>query len=114
MEDTNRSACAAAKPFKKRIGRAILWFFAGMIVLTFVSRAASDALKAKVSVGYVSTSSLDQSLNGTGTWTAGETLLFTTYYTRRITKVYVQPGQAIEEGAPLFAYDVSTVSGENP
>ena len=110
MEDTSRSA-QTDRPFAKRIGRAIIWFFAVMLVLTFVSRAASDALRAKISVGYVSSSSLDQSLNGTGKWTSGETLLFTTYYTRRITRVYVQPGQAFQEGDPLFAYDVGTISG---
>lgn len=110
MEDKNCSA-QAKRPFTKRIGRAIIWFFAVMLVLTFLSRAVSDALKARVSVGYVSNSALDQSLSGTGAWTSGDTLLFTTYYTRRITKVYVQPGQSIQEGDPLFAYDVSTVSG---
>ena len=113
MEVTSRTT-REEKPFKKRIGRAIICFFAVMIVLTFVSRAASDALRARVSVGYVSSSSLDQSLSGTGTWTSGETLFFTTYYTRRITKVYVQPGQTVKEGDPLFAYDVGTVSGGKP
>jgi hypothetical protein len=110
MED-NYCSAQTKKSFVKRIGRAIIWFFAVMLVLTFLSRAVSDALKAKVSVGYVSNSALDLSLSGTGTWTPGDTLLFTTYYTRRITKVYVQPGQSIREGDPLFAYDVATVSG---
>ena len=110
MEDTTRSA-QTNQTFAKRIGRVIIWFFVVMFVLTFVSRAASDALKAKVSVGYVSSSALDQSLSGTGKWTTGETLLFTTCYTRRITRVYVQPGQPFQEGDPLFSYDVGTVSG---
>ena len=110
MEDNNRPA-QAKRPFVKRIGRAIIWFFAAMLALTFLSRAASDALKAKVSTGYISSSALDQSLSGTGAWAPGDTLFFTTYYTRRITKVYVQPGQTIKEGDPLFAYDVGTVSG---
>lgn len=99
------------KPAVKRIGRVILWFFAGMLLLTYVSRAASDALKAKVSVGYVGTSSLDQSVSGTGAWVSGDTQFYSTYYARRITKVYVQPGQTVSEGDPLFAYDVSTVAG---
>lgn len=110
MEDKIGSAQAKG-PFTKKIGRAIIWFFAGMLALTFLSRAASDALKAKVSIGYVSNSALDLSLSGTGAWTPGGTLFFTTYYTRRITKVYVQPGQSIQQGDPLFAYDVGTVSG---
>ena len=110
MEEKIGSAQAKG-PFVKKIGRAIVWFFAGMLALTFLSRAASDALKAKVSFGYVSSSALDLSLSGTGAWKPGDTLFFTAYYTRRITKVYVQPGQSIQEGDPLFAYDVGTVSG---
>lgn len=110
MEEINRAE-RAKKPFVKRIGRAIIWFFVTMLVLTFVSRAASDALKAKVSLGYMSTSTLDQSLTGTGSWVSSNTQFYTTYYTRRIAKVYIQPGQRVEEGQPLFAYDVSTVSG---
>ncbi|MEN6419971.1 MAG: hypothetical protein ABFC73_13730 [Clostridiaceae bacterium] len=110
MEE-NQQTERAVKPLPKRIGRALLWFFAAMLVLTFVSRAASDALKARVSIGYLSSSSLDQSLTGSGSWVSGNTQFYTTYYTRRISKVYVQPGQQVKEGDPLFAYDVATVSG---
>ncbi len=110
MEE-NQQAERAAKPLPKRIGRALLWFFVAMLLLTFVSRAASDALKARVSVGYLSSSSLDLSLTGSGSWVSGNTQFYTTYYTRRISKVYVQPGQQVKEGDPLFAYDVATVSG---
>lgn len=109
MEEINRSE-QVKKPFVKRIGRAIIWFFVTMLALTFLSRAASDALKAKVSLGYLSASSLDQSLTGTGSWVSGNTQFYTTYYTRRISKLYIQPGQRVEEGDPLFSYDVSTVS----
>lgn len=110
MEQINQSE-QAKKPFGKRIGRAIIWFFVAMLILTFVSRAASDALKAKVSIGYLSASSLDESLTGTGSWVSGNTQFYTTYYTRRISKLYIQPGQRVAEGDPLFSYDVSTVSG---
>ncbi len=99
------------KPLPKRIGRALIWFFVAMLALTFLSRAASDALKARVSIGYLSSSSLDQNLTGTGSWVSGNTQFYTTYYTRRIAKVFVQAGQHVQEGDPLFAYDVATVSG---
>lgn len=110
MEENNRS-WHAGKPFAKRIGRALIWFFLAMLILTFVSRAASDALKAKISVGYTSTSTLDFSVTGTGKWVSGDTQFFTTYFARRISSVFVKPGQKVVEGDPLFAYDVSTVTG---
>ena len=97
--------------FARKAGRALIWFFAIMFALTFLSRAVSDALKAKVSVGYTSKASLDESVDGTGKWESGETQFYTTYYTRRISKVYVRPGQTIAIGDPLFAYDVATVGG---
>jgi biotin carboxyl carrier protein len=101
----------AEQPFAKRIGRILIWFFVAMLALTFLSRAASDALKAKVSVGYISSGALDLSVSGTGKWVSGETQFFTTYFARRISKVFIKPGQAVAEGDPLFAYDVSTVTG---
>ena len=97
--------------FTRRIGRALIWFFAAMLALTFLSRAASDALKAKVSVGYLGMYSLDQGLSGTGKWESGDTQFYTTYFSRRVSKIYVKPGQTIHPGDPLFAYDVSTVEG---
>lgn len=97
--------------FARKAGRVLIWFFAAMFALTFLSRAASDALKARVSVGYTSAASLDEGVNGTGKWESGETQFYTTYYTRRISKVYVKPGQTIALGDPLFAYDVATVGG---
>lgn len=101
----------AEQPFVKRIGRILIWFVVAMVALTFLSRAASDALKAKVSVGYTSAGSLDLSVSGSGKWVSGETQFFTTYFARRISKVFVKPGQVVAEGDPLFAYDVSTVAG---
>lgn len=109
--EVSQQAERAEKPLPKRIGRALIWFFALMLILTFVSRAASDALKARVSIGYLSSSSLDLSLTGSGSWVSGNTQFYTTYYTRRISKLYVQPGQRVKEGDPLFAYDVATVAG---
>lgn len=97
--------------FSKRVARALIWFFIAMFALTFLSRAASDALKAKVSVGYAARAALDQSVSGEGTWESGETQFYATYYARRISKVYVKPGQTITAGDPLFAYDVGTVGG---
>ena len=110
MEENSRSE-REQKPFTRRIARALIWFVAAMLALTFVSRAASDALKAKVSVGYTSSSSIDLSVTGSGKWVGGETQFFTTYFERRISKVFVRPGQSITQGDPLFAYDVSTVTG---
>lgn len=110
MEEINTSR-REKKPFAGKVGRIIVWFFVAMLALTYLSRAASDALRAKVSVGYVSSATLDQSVRGTGTWVSGDTQFYATYYARRITKVYVQPGQTVQEGDPLFAYDVSTVTG---
>ena len=110
MEQGSNSAEKHAA-FARKAGRVLIWFFAMMFALTFLSRAASDALKAKVSVGYASKAALDESVNGTGKWESGETQFYTTYYTRRISKVYVKPGQTIALGDPLFAYDVATVGG---
>ena len=111
----DQTGCApsehAQKPFVKRIARILIWFVAAMLALTFLSRAASDALKAKVSVGYTSAGLLDLSVSGSGKWACGETQFFTTYFARRISKVFVKPGQTVAEGDPLFAYDVSTVTG---
>ena len=101
----------AEQPYAKRIGRILIWFVVAMVALTFLSRAASDALKAKVSVGYTNAGSLDLSVSGSGKWVSGETQFFTTYFARRISKVFVKPGQAVTEGDSLFAYDVSTVTG---
>ena len=110
MEENNQAE-RAEQPFVRRIGRILIWFFVAMLALTFLSRAASDALKAKVSVGYMSSGSLDLSVSGAGKWVSGETQFFTTYFARRISKVFIKPGQTVAEGDPLFAYDVSTVTG---
>ncbi|MCE5189450.1 MAG: hypothetical protein LLF75_09780 [Eubacteriales bacterium] len=111
MMSEEKQTEAKERTFSRKVGRVLIWFFAVMLLLTFLSRAASDALKAKVSVGYTSTGSLDLSVNGTGKWASGESLFFTTYFTRRIAKVFVKPGESVQEGDPLFAYDVSTVTG---
>ena len=110
MEENSRTK-REQKPFTRRIARVLIWFFTVMLALSFVSRAASDALKAKVSVGYTSSASLDLSVSGSGKWIGGETQFFTTYFARRISKVFVKPGQQVAQGDPLFAYDVSTVTG---
>ena len=99
------------KSYGKRAGKALIWFFAGMLVLTYASRAVSRSLKATVETGYLFSGTLDESVEGVGEWAVSETQLYTTYFSRRITQVYVRPGQQITAGTPLFAYDVSTVKG---
>lgn len=111
MERSGMAETPERKSFAKRAGVALLWFLAGMIALTYISRAVGESLMAEVKTGYASASTLDESVEGTGTWTVGETRLYTTYYTRRIIAVYVRPGQSVAAGDPLFAYDVSTVKG---
>lgn len=95
----------------KKAGVALIWFFIIVLLLTYLSRAVSKSLKATVETGYLSTGMLDRSLEGTGKWVVGGTQLYTTYFTRRIIAIYVQPGQTVTEGDPLFSYDVSTVTG---
>lgn len=111
METDSTAKTPKRRSLAKRAGIALLWFFFAMVVLTYISRALNESLKAEVQIGYLGASTLDESVEGTGMWTVGETQLYTTYYTRRIIQVYARPGQAIVEGDPLFAYDVSTVKG---
>ena len=111
MEENMRAETPKKRVLAKRAGIALIWFFAAMLALTYLSRAVGESLKAEISVGYAGTSSLDESVEGTGEWAVGPTQLYTTYYTRRITQVFVRPGQAVAAGDPLFAYDVSTIKG---
>lgn len=99
------------KTVKKRAARALVWFVLAALALTYVSRAVSEALKAEVETGYASAGVLDESVEGTGAWETGDTQLYTTYFARRVSQLYVRPGQRIAPGDPLFAYDVSTVAG---
>lgn len=112
--ETTMSAEKGQPSRKKKIIRVIAIFFAVMLMLTYVSRAASDALKAKVTTESISTNTLDEGKQGTGKWVSGNTQYFTTYYGRRTTNVFVLPGQAVKVGDPLFAYDVGTVTGGKP
>lgn len=112
METIAPAETPHTKSLARRAGKALIWFFVIALALTYLSRALGDSLKARVRVGYTSASMLDESVEGTGTWTVGETQLYTTYFVRRISQVYVKAGQRIEVGTPLFAYDVSTVSGK--
>lgn len=99
------------KSLSRKLGAAIIWFFVIMLILTYVSKAIHRSLKAVVETGYISSGTLDESVEGTGEWRTGETQLYTTYFSRRVTQVYCKAGQWVEEGTPLFAYDVSTVKG---
>ena len=99
------------RSFARRAGVAACWFFAAMLALTYLSKSVSEALKARVEIGYVGSSVLDESVEGTGVWVAGETQFYATYYGRRIVQVFVRPGETVRIGDPLFAYDVSTVKG---
>ena len=111
MEQDLTSRTGDKRRTVRRAGLALLWFFAAMLALTYLSRAVSDALKARVEIGYPGSSVLDESVEGTGTWAAGETQFYATYYTRRIVQVFRGPGETVAVGDPLFAYDVSTVKG---
>ena len=111
MEHNGMAETPKKRSVKKRAGVALIWFFVAMVALTYISRAVSESLKARVRTGYPGASTLDESVEGTGAWAAGEAQLYTTYYTRRITQVYVRPGQTVTLGDPLFAYDVSTIKG---
>ncbi len=108
--EMQQAATPQKRSFAKRMGVALIWFFAIMLVLTYVSRALGESLKAEVDTGYLSASTLNQSLEGTGGWTVGETQFFSLSSARRVTAVYVQAGQTVAAGDPLFAYDVSDVT----
>lgn len=111
MEMHSTEQTPAKKSFAKRAGAALIWFLTAMLALTYLSRAVSQALKAKVETGYTSVSAIDESVEGTGEWKVGQTALYTLYFSRRITQVYVFPGDRVEAGQALFAYDVSAISG---
>lgn len=114
MESIGMAETPKRKNLARRAGVTLLCFFAVMLVLSYLSRAVSESLKAQVQIGYAGASALDESVEGTGRWAVGETQLYTTYFSRRISQVYVRPGQRVERGDPLFAFDVSTVAGGQP
>lgn len=111
METNGMAETPKRSRLVRRAGKLLIGFLVIMTVLTYLSRFVSERLMAKVSTGYCSAASLDESVEGTGVWAARETALYTTYYARRITKVYVRVGETVSEGEPLFAYDVATVDG---
>ena len=111
MENIKTQENPKKRSLARRAGIAVCWFFIGMLILSYASKAVSEKLMARVSTGYAGSTVLDLSTEGTGQWVAGETQFYSTYYTRRIVTVYARPGETISVGDPLFAYDVSTIKG---
>ncbi|MEG1524817.1 MAG: hypothetical protein RRZ24_06255 [Clostridia bacterium] len=95
----------------KRALSTFIWFFIIMLMLTFLSRSASRALMAKVTIKYPGSGVIDLSIRGTGKWVPGETKTLRLKYPRRINHVFFTVGQWIEIGDSLFSYDVTTTAG---
>lgn len=90
--------------------RGLICFFAVMLALTFLSRAASEALLAKVTVKNISSGTIDQSISGKGTWTAANTRQQRPEYEGlRVEQVFVQQGMEVREGDALYSYALSSI-----
>ncbi len=94
----------------QRAKRALIWFFTVMLVLTFLSRAASEALLAKVSVKGISGGMIDQSISGSGIWIAANTRQQRSEYAGlRVEQVFVHKGMEVREGDALYSYERSSI-----
>ncbi len=94
----------------QRAKRALIWFFAVMLALTFLSRTASEALLAKVSVRGISGGMIDQSISGSGIWTAANARQQRPEYEGlRVEQVFVHSGMEVREGDPLYSYELSSI-----
>lgn len=90
--------------------RGLIVFFAVMLALTFLSRAASEALLAKVSVKGISGGMIDQSISGNGIWTAANARQQRPEYEGlRVEDVFVHSGMEIREGDALYSYELSSI-----
>ena len=90
--------------------RGLIWFLSIMLALTFLSRAANEALVAKVTLQPVSGGILDQSIRGAGVWAAMDSTARHAAFTGlRIAKVHVQAGDEVHPGDALYAYDTAAI-----
>ena len=95
----------------ERAKRGLIWFFCIMLMLTFVSRAASEALVAKVTVKGVSGGVIDKSVSGIGIWSAADAMQQRAEFTGlRLDTIYVQAGDAVKQGDPLYAYEMKAIA----
>lgn len=90
--------------------RGLIWFFTIMLALTFLSRTASEALLAKVSVKGISGGTIDQSISGNGIWTAANARQQRPDYEGlRVEQVFVHQGMEVREGDALYSYELSSI-----
>ena len=90
--------------------RGLIWFFTVMLALTFLSRAASEALLAKVSVKGISGGMIDQSISGNGIWTAANARQQRPEYEGlRVEELFVHTGMEVREGDALYSYELSSI-----
>ncbi len=90
--------------------RGLIWFFTVMLALTFLSRAASEALLAKVSVKGISGGMIDQSISGNGIWTAANARQQRPEYEGlRVEALFVHTGMEVREGDALYSYELSSI-----
>ncbi len=97
----------------QRAKRGLIWFFAVMLALTFISRAANEALIARVTVSGVSGGVIDKSVQGAGTWAAvDEKQQRAEFSGLRIGEIFVRPGETIALGAQLYSYEKASVEAK--
>lgn len=95
----------------ERAKRGLICFFSIMLILTFVSRAASEALVAKVTVKGVSGGVINKSVSGIGIWSAADAMQQRAEFTGlRLDTIYVQAGDAVKQGDPLYAYEMKAIA----
>lgn len=94
---------------QKRWIRIAVVFFALMIVLTIFSRAASSAVKARVSVTKASRQKISHEIYLNGSVEAKNYFLQYVPAGLMVTGVQVSPGQQVEAGDVIFTVDVQKV-----
>ncbi len=92
----------------KRFSR-IIKFFLIMVILTLVSRGTAGAIMPKVTVGEVERSTIVTELSLSGEIAVFHEESIEAYENLTIDEIYIQEGQQILEGDPLFSYDASEV-----
>ena len=94
----------------QRAKRGLVWFFAVFLSLTLLSRCASDALVAQVTVKDVSGGSIDRSISGEGEWRAADlSSQWAQQQGLRVDKIFVGVGDAVTEGDSLYSLEESSV-----
>lgn len=91
---------------EKKIRKLIIGFFALMLSFTMLSRAADSVTVAKVQVTKIKPGNLSYELKGTGIIKENSKKYVELESGYKISDVFVEKGQQVEEGELLFAYDL--------